>query len=395
MVMPWSDFFGRVRIEKDKKQIVIKKMTFLILWPLLFFDPATVHAAPLSPSKPVLAESKNTEFLNLSAFDVDWVQPRDPQRSPQKDIQVGDALFLKIILDQDPLQAPLFASLENPQTQLSLLPPPSLDLIQEGWDLLIPPTVPEPLFPFIRTAAAPTNPAPRLPFVFQVTPLKPGQNSLPSLLIQDANQTQRARTNPFPIEVHSAISPQDPHPEQVEGLEPPIGLPFPLWILGLGLLLFCGFLAAVIYGIIRWQKNKKPLPLSAPLDLRSEDQIALDALQAALNLWTQQKQWTPKHFKEYYFKLSEILKTYLGARYRFDALESTTRELIQFLEERKSIGDSNLHTLDTLFLSLDRVKFTDQLPTFAETIDLSNTIKEWVIQTRRPILYTQESKHGI
>ena len=89
-------------------------------------------------------------------------------------------------------------------------------------------------------------------------------------------------------------------------------------------------------------------------------------------------------FKAHYFGISEILKTYLGERYRVDAVESTTREMIAALEERRSIGDPQLDRLESIFSKLDLVKFTDHIPLPDEGLKLLQSARELVMMTRRP-----------
>ncbi len=113
--------------------------------------------------------------------------------------------------------------------------------------------------------------------------------------------------------------------------QPPQEVPIRSWRLVLAVL---GLLAAGLLGwaLWRWWKNRpkrvvvEPL---LPLDVRTRK--ALDALKAedlpARGL-----------VKDYYFRLSEIVRGYLGERYGFEALECTSSELMAELRRMRAPG---------------------------------------------------------
>jgi len=93
-------------------------------------------------------------------------------------------------------------------------------------------------------------------------------------------------------------------------------------------------LGLAAWALVRWLNRPKPVVAAParppePLDVRTMQ--ALDAL-AKENLPAQAR------FKEFYFRLSEILRGYLGERYSFEALESTTPELLTALRGRSTPG---------------------------------------------------------
>jgi hypothetical protein len=88
-------------------------------------------------------------------------------------------------------------------------------------------------------------------------------------------------------------------------------------------------------------------------------------------------------FKAHYFGVSEILKCYVGARYGFDAPESTTGEMISVLIERKCLSDMSMGSLRSMFEKLDRVKFTDSIPEPDEATALLAQAKVFIRETRR------------
>jgi hypothetical protein len=101
-----------------------------------------------------------------------------------------------------------------------------------------------------------------------------------------------------------------------------------LWAL-LGALALAG-LALLVVRVLRRPRPvvAEPERPKAPLHVRATQ--ALDALAAHLPA-----QGRPK---EFYFRLSEIVRGYLGERYGFEALESTTPELLDALRARRTPG---------------------------------------------------------
>lgn len=113
----------------------------------------------------------------------------------------------------------------------------------------------------------------------------------------------------------------------------PEELPVRTWRLVWALLIALAT-ALIAYGVYRYLKRPKPVPLipQKPLEpAHIRARAALDAL-ASQNLPVQGRA------KEFYFRLSEIIRSYLGELYSFEALESTTPELMEALRSRTTPG---------------------------------------------------------
>ena len=101
-----------------------------------------------------------------------------------------------------------------------------------------------------------------------------------------------------------------------------------LWIL-------LGVLAACLLGwaLVKWLRRPRPETVAvkplAPLDVRTRE--ALDRLKSE-NLPAK------GHVKDFYFRLSEIIRGYLGERYGFEALECTSPELFDRLRKLRAPG---------------------------------------------------------
>ncbi|HVE84786.1 MAG TPA: hypothetical protein VND93_18145 [Myxococcales bacterium] len=121
--------------------------------------------------------------------------------------------------------------------------------------------------------------------------------------------------------------------EALYDIQPPAGVPVRTYRLlwAAAALVAAGALG---YAAFRWLKRpRKPsaakvIPLE-PVDVRARR--ALEELRA-------QDLPGQGRFREFHFRLSEILRGYLGERYAFDALESTSFELLDQLRRRHTPG---------------------------------------------------------
>ncbi|WP_375767126.1 hypothetical protein NR798_36395 [Archangium gephyra] len=135
------------------------------------------------------------------------------------------------------------------------------------------------------------------------------------------------------LEVASTL-PEDAQAEgaDLKEIQPPTEVTIPSWTLAwvlAGLLTAAGFGLMVWRVLRKYRKHRvaqvKPL---LPLDVRTRQ--ALDILKSE-DLPAKGK------VKDFYFRLSEIIRGYLGERYGFDALECTSSELMQELRRKKPL----------------------------------------------------------
>ncbi|MCM2276776.1 MAG: hypothetical protein NDJ89_01715 [Oligoflexia bacterium] len=317
---------------------------FLALAAFALAEAARAASGADAPAPEASAAPENAEFLSLPALDLELLA--DPSGKEPPPARVGDKIGFKLV--------------NPPEPELRVGPPsggePPAD---QGWSLI----------------------DQGLPGAsLTLMPIKPGNLAVPSLPVLDRAGKTVARTNPLRLEAQSAIRKEDPKPQEPEPLEPPVSLGIPWLAIALLGLLVLGLLAAGIYALIRWSRKKRPvLPPVPAAPPKPEHEVALAALAeleaAGLPLRGQNK----KH----YFRISEILKAYLGARFGFDALESTSSEIVRALEERRQLLERQLDQLESLFGLLDRVKFTDHVPEEGEPARVLEEVRRLVNETRR------------
>lgn len=310
-----------------------------------------------------LAAELDPAFLSLPAHDVERAE------NASAPVRIGDRLMLKAVgLGQSVQPVP-------PEGEQALR--------EQGWAVF-------PLKGSVNQADA----------GFVAVPVKQGKLTLPSIGLAPAGaQAEQAssaatptpqpspaglsalaRTNPFTVEVLPATDPQAGQEEKPPELLGPVGLAFPWWAAALAALFALALLAGAVYALIRYSRSRRPpAPVEPEKPRPPEDEEALAALLAL------EKQGFAMRgeFKKHYFGVSEILKTYVGRRYRFDAPECTSREIIQSLEARQSVEDRVIDRLETLLGRLDLVKFTDHVPDSAEPALVVEDARTLVRETRR------------
>ena len=144
------------------------------------------------------------------------------------------------------------------------------------------------------------------------------------------------------------------HADSIFGMKPVMSPPFvwedwsaPLWISVVILVLT----VLLLYIIIRLKDNKpiirriKIKPKMAP---HKAAMLKIEQIKA-------EKIWQKEDSKEYYTELTDTLRQYINERYGFNAMEMTTPEIIEHLQE---VNDEDaLHELRELFQTADLVKF--------------------------------------
>lgn len=136
------------------------------------------------------------------------------------------------------------------------------------------------------------------------------------------------------IEVGSTL-PEDAEEKgaDLKDIQPPTEVAIRSWALlwGLAGLLAAALVAFAAYRLFQKyrERQREAVAPPAPLDLRTRR--ALDVLKS-------EDLPARGHVKDFYFRLSEIIRGYLGERYGFDALECTSSELMVKLRRMPTPG---------------------------------------------------------
>jgi hypothetical protein len=146
----------------------------------------------------------------------------------------------------------------------------------------------------------------------------------------------------------------------IKPIKGPVKIPFSIleylpWIIaGMLFLAIAGFL---LYYLIRRRKGE-PIFLLRPSVKYQPHEWALMELEK-LRI---KKLWQAGKMKEYHTELTDILRKYIEDRFRLMAMESTTGEILEDLEEKTGIRKECRTTLGKILSMADLVKFAKYLP---------------------------------
>lgn len=173
-------------------------------------------------------------------------------------------------------------------------------------------------------------------FKTQFSAFKLGALRTPRLVFEVA---ETGEASEFPvegtqIEIVSSLPPDaEKTGADLMDVRPPEAVAIRTWRLlyALGALVAAGLAAWGLRRLYQRWTRQRAAAVAPPQPLHVRTTLALDAL-ARENLPSQGRA------REYYFRLSEIVRGYLGELYGFDALESTTAELLSWLGSRHTPG---------------------------------------------------------
>jgi hypothetical protein len=129
------------------------------------------------------------------------------------------------------------------------------------------------------------------------------------------------------------------------------------WLLRFGLLLLVAALIAFgIYAFIRRRNNKPIFSPSKPAD--PPHVVAL----RELDMLRGEKLWQGNRMKDYYTRLSDIVRTYIEGRFGVTAMEMTSDEILAGLRHTGFEDNNLVSRLGKLFALADLVKFAKAQP---------------------------------
>jgi len=180
-------------------------------------------------------------------------------------------------------------------------------------------------------------------------------------------------SEPINIFVESLLTSED---ADIKDIKPPLLLPVNytrlIILIGSAILL----IIAGIAGYFFYNKHKKGEPLFRKEIIRPAHEIAYEDLEKLLSSSLLDK----NNFKAFYSELSDIFRAYIENRFFINAMEETTSELMESIEEIELPNGSLEKCQEILNLS-DLVKFAKYIPQQNETEQAIQNLKDFIDAT--------------
>lgn len=205
-----------------------------------------------------------------------------------------------------------------------------------------------------------------------------GLYRLPSLLYLDGKDTLRSNELTLKV-VPVKASAEDPIADYA-GVSDPAGWSIfdyvPDWVLDFWWLIILILAAIVLFvwGLLRYRKQGSLLPPKPEPTPYEKAVRSLKELKAG-NLWEKGLE------KEYYTRLTEILRQYLAGRFGINAMEMTSRQILQHLRSNESISSQSPKVRQILDMA-DFVKFAKVRPLPADNVKALENAVAFVEETK-------------
>jgi len=210
-----------------------------------------------------------------------------------------------------------------------------------------------------------------------------------AFLHKSKNSTDTLKTKPLWLKVNTVqLDTTDVIKDIKAPYRAPIGfyeiLPWALGVIGLAII---GFI--IIY-IIRKIKRKEPI-FRRFRPVEPAHIIALRELEKLKN----DKLWQHEKIKDYYTRLTDIIRIYLSNRYAIKTLERTSDEILQSLKQSEFDDDKSFSILNDLFQTSDLVKFAKFKPMPEENEKCLIGAYEFVDRTKLIIIENNEDTDSV
>lgn len=258
-------------------------------------------------------------------------------------VRVGDRFMLTIVAEHQLEQQPLFPGLQDGEevfgdlTVLELVGNGTLEFIENNVPLQVDSLVYE-----VTTFALDTAYVPSMPVYF----------------VANGDTTFYA-SRPLELPIISMVTDDA---ESIRDIAPILDFPRNVWPWIIGLLLAAVLIAGLVFYLSRRGQLEEQVFVRAPVPQLAPYEEAIKKLQGLekdANLEDVEK------IKPFYVALTEILRYYLGRRLQINAMESTSRELmedINRLAHKTALPDEAAYLLRRILHVSDLVKFADMHP---------------------------------
>lgn len=331
---------------------IVRRSTILLVPLLLLCVPQQAAAVVPTPT----AVTPPTTSLCQEQLPEGRAKPKVTEHFPEK-VFSGYAASLEVTVEHEAAETVMPGG-----AQVQLASKDAAALEQQGF-ILPNPKGPVTMQVERNTAANPPNTKVRIPLLVLAKEPEKKVLTLPSLPISVARANGELFTlctSPHEITVEDPTSSTPdpkpkPNPAPQRQLEEWTALKQGLEIGSIALV--AGAILAALF--LLWRRRPKRMPPPPPP--RPPWEVAMEEL-AELR---RGELVVAQRFAEHYDRASDSVRKYLGARFGFDGLESTTKELIVGLHDA-SVDVGTVNAVELFLRDADLVKFANRSPTEAE-----------------------------
>jgi len=215
-------------------------------------------------------------------------------------------------------------------------------------------------------------------YQYRLEPFLSGNYEIPAFTFQfhdvnDPNATHELTSDPIAVEVTSLLGDQRAN-LVIEDIEDVVEMPKPArhwWLLGLA----APVLAAIVAGavLLACRRTKTVTGVYVPAH-----EIAYRNLQALIA----RKLVEQGQIKEFYERISGILRHYIEHRFRLHAPERTTEEFLAELRFANVFASSDKQVLEEFLTHCDLVKFAKHEPTNEQIQRTFDLVKDFIERTK-------------
>jgi hypothetical protein len=217
----------------------------------------------------------------------------------------------------------------------------------------------------------------------------PGTYTLPGVILSYKHNNKKMTTETQQVNIivvakeeqkktsrNSAQEMQSEDIKDIKSLEK-IEVPLSWYITGSSIIAFI-IIAGILITYFIKKKHKKIQPAPSPVPPHQ-------AAHEALKLLKQSTYLDSGQYKVFHYKLSEIFRNYLEARYSFPATDLTTDEILPYAQKMLNMSEQGQKTLKNVLYDTDFVKFSDMIPTKERSLELLNSVETFIEETYKQI----------